>query len=67
MPIWKQGESCFFQQGHGNLPTDRREVIQKDFERVTCLKVVKERLHWYSRAAEHGRSAVNFWVYRDEL
>ena len=47
------------------LTTHRREVIQKNFERIARFKVVEKRLDGDSRTREHRSSAVNFRINGD--
>ena len=62
MRIWHQRGASFLKDGNSKLATDRREVIEKDFERIARFKVIEERLDGDSRTREHGSSAVNLWI-----
>ena len=65
MRIWHQRGACFLKHGDSELATYRREVIEKNFERIASFKVIEKRLDRHTRTREHGSSAVNFWISGD--
>ena len=67
MRIGRQSSPRFLKYGHGELPTHRREVVQKNFQCVACFEMVKQGLDWYAGTAKHWRSAVNLGVNGDQL
>ena len=67
MRIGRQSSPRFLKYGHGELPTHRREVVQKNFQCVACFEMVKQGLDWYASTAKHRGSAVNLGVNGDQL
>lgn len=67
MRIGRQSSPRFLQYGDGELPTHRREVVQKNFQSVPCFEMVKQGLDWYASTAKHRGSAVNLGVNGDQL
>ena len=51
-----------FQHVDGDLPFDRRKLVQKLIQRVARFKVVEQRFHSYARTCEARRAAHEKWV-----
>jgi len=67
MRISCQCGPCLFQNSDGKVPTDRREVIKKDLEGLTCLQVVEEGFDGDSRPAKDRCPTVDLWIDDDQF
>lgn len=67
MRIRRQRCTGFFEHGDGLFPGDGREVIEKDFQRVTRFEMVEQRLDRNARPGEDRRAAVDLGVDGDRM
>ena len=56
-----------FECGNCLLSRDRRKIIEKLLDRISCLKIVDEILEGYSRTGKNNSASLNFWVGRNDL
>ena len=55
----------FFEKRHCKLPTYRWEIVEKNFQRVSRLQMIEERLDWNPGPLEDWCAAVNLRINRD--
>ena len=67
MRIWRQCCARFLKYLDGELSAHRREVIQKDFQCITCFEMVEQGLNRYSCAPKNGGAAMNFGIDGDQV
>ena len=58
----RQRLAGLFEDGNRHLAAHRWELIQKDFQGVTFLKIVEQVLYRHSCTGKHRRTALNLWV-----